>query len=67
MSPCSRRIRDQAAGDLRGGLRNLGLAEGGIGYVHDANNADRVPAAVVAEVEALERAIEVGEIKVPSR
>jgi basic membrane protein A len=60
-------IRAELAGEFAGGVRELGLAEGGVGYVHDAHNADRLPAAVVARVDALAREIVAGEIVVPSR
>jgi basic membrane protein A len=60
-------IRDEAAGELRGGLKELGLAEDGVGYVHDAHNADRVPPAIVQQVDELRRAIIAGEIEVPTR
>jgi basic membrane protein A and related proteins len=60
-------IRDLVSGEFHGGVRELGLREGGVGYVWDDNNRDRIPPAVAAQVEALARDIIDGRIEVPSR
>jgi basic membrane protein A len=60
-------IQEVAAGKWRGGIRELGLAEGGVGYVLDDRNRHWVPAEVEAQVEALRARIVRGEIRVPSR
>jgi basic membrane protein A len=59
-------IRDVAAGKWQGGVRELGLAEDGVGYVFDENNAKWIPEAVHEKVEALKKAIIDGKIKVPT-
>ncbi|MGQ0538151.1 MAG: BMP family lipoprotein [Gemmatimonadaceae bacterium] len=53
-------------GTFRGGVFQFGLAEGGVGYVYDANNAALIPDSVRARVEALKREIVAGRIAVPS-
>jgi basic membrane protein A and related proteins len=59
-------IHDVAAGRFQGGLLDLGLAEEGVGFVHDDNNRDRIPAAVVDRVRALGQEIIAGRIQVPA-
>jgi basic membrane protein A len=54
------------AGTLEGGMRVLGLREGGVDYVHEGPHAAGIPAEVRAEVEALRARIVAGEIVVPS-
>jgi basic membrane protein A len=58
-----RRVKDNR---FRGGIYEYGLAEGGVGYVYDANNAALIPAAVRARLEALRGDIIAGRIVVPS-
>jgi basic membrane protein A len=60
-------IREQVGDGFRGGVRELGLAEGGVGFVSDEHNADRIPPAVLDEVRRLAAAIVAGDIVVPSR
>jgi len=60
-------IREVAEGRFRGGDRELGLADDGVGYVADDHNRDRLPAAVIEQVEALRRDIIAGAIEVPDR
>ncbi|MCB9562415.1 MAG: BMP family ABC transporter substrate-binding protein [Kofleriaceae bacterium] len=50
-----------------GGVRELGLAEGAVGFVSDARNADRLPADVVARARAIAADIVAGRIEVPSQ
>ncbi len=58
-------IRAVAEGRFRGGVSELGLAEGGVGYVYDDRNKKWIPDAVHAHVEALRARIIAGEIEVP--
>jgi basic membrane protein A and related proteins len=53
-------------GHWQGGVQELGLREGGIGWVYDANNQHLIPAAVKARVDSLRDAIVAGRIRVPS-
>lgn len=53
-------------GTFTGGIREFGLAEQGVGYVYDANNAALIPPAARARVEALRDSIVAGHISVPS-
>jgi basic membrane protein A len=58
-----RRVHDHA---FRGGIYSFGLAEGGVGYVYDANNRALIPDSVHARVESLRRDIIAGRIRVPT-
>lgn len=58
-------IRAVAQGRFQGGLRELGLAEGGVGYVFDEHNRARIGEASHAAVEALKAEIVAGTIRVP--
>ena len=60
-------IRAFTEGELEGGVVELGLAENGVTYVHDDNNRDRLPAEVIARVEAIRQQIIAGEIEVPTQ
>jgi basic membrane protein A and related proteins len=60
-------IKDVIAGTFRGGLRELGLAEQGVGFVADDRNAHLLPVAVLQEARRLEAAIIAGRIRVPDR
>jgi basic membrane protein A len=51
---------------FEGGVRSFGLAEGGLGYVDDARNRPLLPAGARDRVDALQRAIVSGEIRVPT-
>ncbi len=55
------------AGTLKGGLRELGLADDGVAFVNDANNAALLPADVVAKVNLLRADIIAGRIVVPAQ
>jgi basic membrane protein A len=59
-------VRDLAAGKFHGGVRELGLAEGGVGYVYDEHNAHWIAPEVRERVEELKRQIIEGKIVVPS-
>jgi basic membrane protein A len=58
-----RRVKD---GRFTGGIHEYGLAEQGVGYVYDRNNATLIPPDVHAKLEALRRDIVAGRIVVPS-
>ncbi|CAN5864661.1 BMP family ABC transporter substrate-binding protein [soil metagenome] len=58
-----RRVKENR---FKGGIYQYGLAEDGVGYVYDANNATMIPAGVRARVEALKADIVAGRITVPS-
>jgi basic membrane protein A and related proteins len=49
------------------GVKEFGLADNGIGFVYDDNNKDRIPQAVVDEVNELSKQITEGKIKVPEK
>jgi basic membrane protein A len=49
-----------------GGIRVFGLAENGVGYVDDANNAALIPDSVRAILDTLRADIVTGRIRVPS-
>src|SRR5262245_4118897 len=53
-------------GTFKGGIYQLGLKEGGVGYVYDDNNRALIPDDVHARVEQLRKEIIEGKIKVPS-
>lgn len=60
-------IGDVVAGRFHGGLRELGLAEDGVGFVHDDNNRAMLPPPVVERILALRADIIAGKIAVPSQ
>jgi basic membrane protein A len=53
-------------GTFKGGVYQLGLKEGGVGYIYDDNNRALIPAAVRERVEQLRQEVIAGRIKVPS-
>jgi basic membrane protein A and related proteins len=59
-------IRRAKDGSFRGGISQFGLAEGGVGYVYDANNRALIPDSVRSRLQALEAEIVAGKIDVPS-
>ncbi len=60
-------IRAACEGRFATGQRSLGLAEGGVDWVHEGPHASLLPAEVVARVEALRAELERGAIAVPTR
>jgi basic membrane protein A len=58
-------VREVIDGRFQGGLRELGLREGGVGFV--ARDAALLPGDVRARAERIEEDIIAGKIKVPSR
>jgi basic membrane protein A len=58
-------IVDVVHGEFRGGVRELGLAEDGVGYVYDDNNRAMISPATIERVNALRDQIVRGEIQVP--
>jgi basic membrane protein A len=59
-------IKAETEGKFAGGVRELGLAEGGVGYVYDEHNKSLIPDEVHAKVEELRKEIVEGKIKVPT-
>ena len=53
-------------GQFVGGLRELGLADGAVGFVADEHNLERLPPDAVAAARRIEQAIIAGSIEVPS-
>lgn len=60
-------VRQVIDGTFRGGLRELGLAEQGVGFVADERNRLLLPPEVVARARQLGADIIAGEIRVPDR
>ena len=58
-----RRVKENR---FRGGVYEYGLAEGGVGYVYDANNETLIPDSVRTRLEQLKQRIIEGKIVVPS-
>lgn len=58
-------IKAETEGKWKGGVRELGLAEEGVGYVYDEHNKKLIPDDVHQKVEALRKEIIEGKIKVP--
>jgi basic membrane protein A len=59
-------VKAVKAGTFTGGVQQFGLAEKGVGYVYDDNNAALIPADVRARLDALSAEIIAGRITVPS-
>jgi basic membrane protein A len=53
-------------GRFKGGVYQLGLKEGGVGYIYDEHNRALIPDAIHDRVEALRQEIIAGRITVPS-
>lgn len=62
-----RTIQDYLNGTFKGGVREFGLAENGVGYVYDEHNKDLIPRAIIDRVEELKKRIIAGRIKVPNK
>lgn len=60
-------IKEVSAGTFRGGPRELGLAEHGVGFVANEHNKHLLPLEIVQRVNALSEDIVAGKIKVPDR
>lgn len=58
-------IKAETDGKFAGGVRELGLAEDGVGYVYDEHNKKLIPDDVHAKVEGFKKEIVEGKIKVP--
>lgn len=58
-----RRVQD---GTFQGGISEFGLAEGGVGYVDDANNRALIPDSVRTRLKEIEREIVAGRIQIPT-
>ena len=59
-------INRESAGSFAPGMLTYGVAEGGIGYVHDARNASLVSVSVHTRVETLRAAIAAGLLTPPA-
>jgi basic membrane protein A len=59
--------REVVEGRFVGGVRELGLAEGGVGFVADERNRDRVSPEVLGRAREIAGAIVDGRIEVPSQ
>lgn len=59
-------IAQERRGAFRAGMTSLGLAEGGVGYVFDANNARLLPAGAREHAETLRAAVVAGLLSVPT-
>ena len=59
-------VKNLAAGKFTPGIHELGLAEGGVGFVADERNAHLLPIEVVAKVNELREQIIAGKIQVPA-
>jgi basic membrane protein A len=53
-------------GTFEGGIYTFGLAENGVGYIHDENNRALIPDAVKARLDGIRDSIVAGEIAVPA-
>jgi basic membrane protein A and related proteins len=60
-------IHEVVEGRFAGGVRELGLAENGVGFVYDDNNRALVKDSTIAAVNHLIRQIIAGEIEVPTQ
>ncbi|WP_102127436.1 BMP family lipoprotein [Deinococcus planocerae] len=60
-------IREVRDGEFKGGVRRLGLREGGVGYAVDRYNRALISPAQVLRIEAVKAGIIAGRIKVPTR
>lgn len=60
-------IADVVAGRFHGGLRELGLADDGVGFVADDANLRLLPEPIRVQARALAAAIVAGQVEVPSQ
>ena len=60
-------VADVAAGRFHGGMRELGLAEDGVGFVADDHNLRLLPEPIRVQARALAAQIIAGQIEVPSQ
>jgi basic membrane protein A len=60
-------IADVVAGRFHGGIRELGLAEHGVGFVADDNNVRLLPESIRERARAISADIVAGKIAVPSQ
>jgi basic membrane protein A len=59
-------IRRVQEGTFEGGIVQLGLGEGGVGYVYDANNRALIPDSVQTRLQQLRDSIVAGHIEIPA-
>ncbi|RMH41748.1 MAG: BMP family ABC transporter substrate-binding protein [Deltaproteobacteria bacterium] len=62
-----RAVDDVVRGRFRGGVRELGLGDDGVGFVYDDNNRDRISPATIERVRQIEADIRAGRLEVPHR
>ena len=60
-------IKSELDGTFKGGVRELGLKQNGVGYVYDEHNKDLIPDEVIEKVEEFKAKIIAGEIVVPKK
>jgi basic membrane protein A len=60
-------VKDMLDKKFCGGIKELGLAQDGVGYVYDANNKNLIPESVIKKVEYLKKEIITGRIRVPNK
>ena len=60
-------IEDALNGKFKQGLVELGLKEGGVGYVYNSKNKNLILPDVIKKVEAFKKQIIEGKIKVPKK
>lgn len=58
-------IKDVVEGKFASGVHELGVDEGGVGYVYDDNNKAFIPQPVIDEVTEISKQVVAGTIKVP--
>ena len=58
-------VRDVTQGRFQGGVREFGLQEGGVDFVYDDNNRDRISNELVERLKSLRQEIVSGQIEVP--
>jgi basic membrane protein A len=58
-------VKDLTEGVFQSGVREFGLKESGVDFVFDDNNKDRLPTALIDEVENLRKEIIKGRLEVP--
>jgi basic membrane protein A len=60
-------IKAVVEGKFKGGEHEFGLSDGGVGFVYDDNNKDKIPQPVADEIKTITKGIVDGTIKVPTK
>ena len=58
-------VKDVVSGRFQSGVREFGLEQGGVDYVYDENNRDRISPQVIDQLKTLRAEIISGAIEVP--